>query len=622
MNTDQVPRQVKGTTVLIMAIVIIAGILSVGAFLYAGVFSTNITNSAVQSIHTNAEVQASDMANLLSNRFETVASNLIVISESSAVQEGNVTAATVLLQSAQDASSSFTSDYGWIASNGTLLANSNQSLVAAAASEGLNVSTRGYFVGAERTGATYVSNATVTLLYHKVVVVVAQPVYSIAIVEGRHTATFEGVVASTVDVSSIGATIESELAPEFKSSIGLLDANGTVLYSASMNATGLNVRSAAFQALLPSGIREQFDAFLNDSLRGETGVQDLSYQGASGTIAYHPVLVETTPDNQTAPEFFGVMYVSAANVLEAGEALQVAQLRVFTELTILGIEASAVVAVFVVIRWNRRLDATVERRTADLAEKTSELARANLELASREETQRDFINIAAHELRTPVQPILGLTDLLRQSVNESGNKGTGEVSDKEVRMLERNVKRLEDLTRNILDVTKFDSGTFRLDKTRFDLNRKASEAIEEVGSVQPRRSSDVAAPSVRLSPSKEPLVVEADETRIFEVIANLLRNAIAFSKGSSVEVITRKDGDNAVLQVKDRGAGISTEVEPRLFTKFASKSENGLGLGLYISKKIIDAHGGKIWAENNADEGGGASFYIQIPIASPSAPAK
>jgi two-component system sensor histidine kinase VicK len=116
-------------------------------------------------------------------------------------------------------------------------------------------------------------------------------------------------------------------------------------------------------------------------------------------------------------------------------------------------------------------------------------------------------------------------------------------------------------------------------------------------------------------PNKE-IVVNADKSRIAKVISNLLSNAIKFTKQGTVLITIEKKKDNkeAVVRIKDTGSGLDPEILPRLFSKFASKSFKGTGLGLFISKNIVEAHGGKIWAENNADGKKGATFTFSLPL--------
>jgi two-component system sensor histidine kinase VicK len=115
--------------------------------------------------------------------------------------------------------------------------------------------------------------------------------------------------------------------------------------------------------------------------------------------------------------------------------------------------------------------------------------------------------------------------------------------------------------------------------------------------------------------TKSPIYVYADKTRLYQVIVNLINNAIKFTPGGTISVIATVKGndDEVIISIKDNGTGIDPEILPRLFTKFASKSDIGTGLGLFISKNIVEAHGGKMWAENNPD-GKGAIFTFTLPL--------
>ena len=179
-------------------------------------------------------------------------------------------------------------------------------------------------------------------------------------------------------------------------------------------------------------------------------------------------------------------------------------------------------------------------------------------------------------------------------------------------MLVRNVTRLERLSANILDASRIEGKTLNLNKEIFDLNQKVLHVIDDLKLTLPRDRKNV---KIFSSSLVDKLEIYADKSRIFEVLSNLIRNSIRFSdeEGATITVNTRQKEGYAVVEVKDNGRGIDPEIMPRLFTKFATKSHQGIGLGLYISKSIVEAHGGKIWAENNPD-GKGATFTFILPI--------
>jgi signal transduction histidine kinase len=244
-------------------------------------------------------------------------------------------------------------------------------------------------------------------------------------------------------------------------------------------------------------------------------------------------------------------------------------------------------------------------------DRTRELEIANEQLKNQEKMQKEFINIAAHELRTPVQPILGLSELLLSEEEDEGKRRLIDV-------ISRNAERLERLTQDILDVTRIESQLLRLNKEKFNLNSVVLSIMEEYkNKIGENDRGDI---KLLYNPieGNNIIIVDADRGRITQVVSNLLDNAIKFTEEGTIMVSTevKNGGSNnnniAVVSVKDTGSGIDPEIMPRLFTKFTSKSWKGTGLGLFISKSIIETHGGKIWAENNID-GKGATFSFSLP---------
>jgi signal transduction histidine kinase len=240
---------------------------------------------------------------------------------------------------------------------------------------------------------------------------------------------------------------------------------------------------------------------------------------------------------------------------------------------------------------------------------------ANEKLILHDNMQKEFINIAAHELRTPIQPILvtvELLDLQFSSEQEKTTKEKGEITRDELAILVRNAKRLERLSSNILDIARIESGTLHLTIQEFDLNDVILPLVQDArNEIKNRGKEDVI---TQYAPSDINIVLKGDKDRLSEVVWNLLDNATKFTEKGAISVVTRKDDNYITITVKDSGSGINSDVLPKLFTKFVTKSEKGTGLGLFISKSIIEAHGGKIWAENNND-GKGATFTFTLPLA-------
>jgi two-component system sensor histidine kinase VicK len=250
----------------------------------------------------------------------------------------------------------------------------------------------------------------------------------------------------------------------------------------------------------------------------------------------------------------------------------------------------------------------------ELYEETRQLYQ---QLKSQDKMKQEFLDIAAHELRTPIQPILGLAQVLKNQISDPTQITFLDV-------ILRNAKRLEQLQEDILDVTRIESGSMKIYKESFNLNELVFNVIQ--GFRTHLRDNTRIKLNYR---SDGDAWVVADKNRIAQVISNLLANAIKFTIAGriSVQVRTRKgkkitDNSQATVSIKDEGPGIDPSIMPRLFTKFGSRSEKGTGLGLFISKNIIEVHGGKIWAKNNNNvnwrRGGGggsvgATFSFSLP---------
>jgi signal transduction histidine kinase len=246
-----------------------------------------------------------------------------------------------------------------------------------------------------------------------------------------------------------------------------------------------------------------------------------------------------------------------------------------------------------------------------LAKAYEQLEAANEQLKVHEKMQKEFINVASHELRTPIQPILGLSEVLYAKIKDTEQRQLLDT-------ITRNAKRLQRLINDILDVTKIESQSLKLNKERFNLNDVITNVIDEmiVNREFKNEKSDYDNNNIKLEYRPKDIFVEADRVRVTQVMSNLLNNSIKFTKEGKITITIEKkddDGEVAVISIKDTGIGIDSEMFPKLFSKFASKSYQGTGLGLFICKSIVEAHDGKIWAENNNQEKKGATFYFTLP---------
>ena len=256
--------------------------------------------------------------------------------------------------------------------------------------------------------------------------------------------------------------------------------------------------------------------------------------------------------------------------------------------------AAAIVLIIFLTKWNSNLDSEVKRRT-------EEIETANKQLRVHDKMQKEFINIAAHELRTPTQAITGYSELLATEP-ENGRMY--------VTPILRNSRRLQRLSEDILDVTRIESQALKLSKEEFDLSDVILSIIGDYRSLLFDSEGNI---NLNIVYEPNSISLYADKERVSQVISNLLSNAIKFTTKGTIRVTAERKGSETIIRVTDSGQGIDPEVFPKLFTKFTTKSSSGTGLGLFISKSIIETHGGRIWAENNSD-GIGATFSFTLPI--------
>jgi signal transduction histidine kinase len=284
---------------------------------------------------------------------------------------------------------------------------------------------------------------------------------------------------------------------------------------------------------------------------------------------------------------------------------------------------------------NRELAATnirfaeTNRRFAQVNEELSalieELALSNEQIKAHDKILTDFINIAAHEFRTPTQSILGYCELLELLSEEEQGGFNENANDEKKNALEsiiRNANRLDKLATNILDVTKIEGNILVLNKQGFNLNEKIRNVISDIVSQMGKNTGNDKNIKIAFESkagAKE-IYIEADKLKIYQVISNLLNNAVKFTKDGNITITAdvNTNEQEVVVKITDTGTGIATDILPKLFTKFATASSEGVGLGLFISKSIVEAHGGRIWAENNNTGNNlkgqkGATFAFSLP---------
>jgi signal transduction histidine kinase len=600
----------KTNFAILVAIVVVATLLSISSYQYYTSTSARIADIASHEIRINAQIQVHDISQILANRVESITALLQTLADSPAIHNNEYKRAYTVINSRQQYSDQVTDFYMWLDKNGKLNWVSDINQTAYQKYEGTDLSYRPYFTIPRGTNTAYYStliesNDKVPRLY------ISYPVVNMT---AKGSGIFTGIVAASINVDTLGNVLQRQLIPQFNSTIGLLDRNGIILYSNTPSFIGKyvfgNDIQSALSSLLTSKDRDSLNNLIRRSLLGGTGSSDISAQGKMSTISYEPVDING--------KYFLTLYVIAPHNLASNVDVLITQQKNFSIFIVIAIAAVAFGIAFLLFMWNKRLEITVNTRTADLKRTTdsleelnNQLSAANEQLKVHDKMQREFINIASHEIKTPTQALLGYSEILqrhpekREQISEA---------------IYRNANRLQRLTNDILDVTRIESQTLKLKKEQFNLRDLIFTIVEDLKNDIQKKGSNI---RLLYEPYNN-LLVEADKGRITQVISNLLNNAIKFTNENSrtifIDVSTKQQIHNnsidkkVIVSIRDNGAGIDRDILPRLFTKFASKSEiGGTGLGLFISKSIVEAHGGEIWAENNLD-GKGATFYFSIPV--------
>ncbi|MGB7632109.1 MAG: sensor histidine kinase [Nitrososphaeraceae archaeon] len=642
------------TTAVLLIIGISAVLLGIAFNIYQNSLSNELLNQAATDVRSNAEIEVHTISEILERSVDAVTDNLELIAEAPSIRN-NDTSALDLINLGQDISANLTDFYMWLDAEGKIVWISNLNESNYQRYKGTDLSYREYFSVPKETSEAYYSSAidsndNISRLY------ISYPIFNdsnTGSASSSGNAQFVGIVTAGIRIDRLGDFLQSTVPEKYNSSIGFIDKDGTILYTSTNHSLiGLNVLGEEFQSIMPLQVNEFFNRLLRDSLTIPTAnVYDVAYQGNTASIAYKPVSLENNS--------IGTLYITASHNLAENVQKLINQQISFSFVIYIVIAAIALGFAFVVLTSNRRLHTALESKTYELRktidklrasndiltstdrslkDKQAQLTTINKELLEayeqlkvHERMQQDFINIAAHELRTPTQSIVGYTELLQHdyNLNKQNPIDSDPSTQDSLEALRRNAIRLKNLTNDILDVSRIEAGTLRLNKERINLNEKIRNVVKDISNTNLQVAEKGL--TIQFLNDKENVVIEyyvnADKSRLFQVLSNLINNAIKFTGINGVISITLdkteysmsgdsntvKENEYAFVRVKDNGSGIDPEIQSRLFSKFATKSDIGTGLGLFIAKSIIEAHGGKIFAENNSD-GRGATFTFSLPI--------
>jgi signal transduction histidine kinase len=661
-------------------------ILAILSYNYFTQTANQIQGLAIDDLQTNAEIEAFSISNSLSNAISVITSNLKIIANSPSVMDGNISKIQSLLNLGLESTRNLTDGYYLLDNNGRLVTFTGIEKEENTNYKGIDLSHRSYFQIPKQNETPYIStvidsNDNMSRIY------ISFPIFEnnqtrpleTTISEGRgdasesnfNASSFKGVIVASIEAQTLGNFLEGQIHPKFNGDIAFLDRKGTMIYTQNQTFIGKDYFGNEFQSYLKSILKDkdkEFNSIINGALNSESGLEEFNFENTSTTIVYEEVASPQINNNYEYNNRIGTLFITIPHTLAGDVASLIDNQQINNFFIIALIATIAMVIAVVLLRWNKILKGRVTQKTSQLRETVDKLSKVNEDLKLHDKMQKEFINIAAHELRTPTQAISGNLELIEmayipslferpsEELNASDNEFDNLVKDKN-RLQQfksilvstyRNSQRLEKLVNNILDASRIESDKLQLHKEYFNLNEKIKNVIKDIHS---KDTTINALPNrfhkninIEFEPSEDPVTVFADKIRIFEVLTNLITNAIKFSNEKPITISVKKIQKNAVeskyqqnkgrevsldkaqknkdemmimmavISVRDRGKGIDSDILPRLFTKFTTKSNQGTGLGLYITKSIIEAHGGRIWAQNNYDDEKGATFSFTLPL--------
>ena len=437
-----------------------------------------------------------------------------------------------------------------------------------------------------------------------------QPVYSNGFtgIDGKYRIAITYPIVSVIDGHYIGTAIANLPTIDYFRTYGnvenissqflvTFDKLGNLLaVGASKDLVGKNFFGNETQSFIDHN--QVLNNLTHSMLAGNNGYALYNYGKGERLNTESPILVGTRP-----VYFLQVVTPTDRIYTTINSVLLSEGIKMFSLLT--GTTAAIIVLVILLRKWYGMLQNEVRKRTRELNESNEKLMIANESLKKKDEAQNQFINIAAHELRTPIQPILNAIYLL-QSANVKSEKRVQYLD-----IIRRNTDKLARLAEDILDVTRIESDTLKLTIERINLYDLISNAVEEYGKNIQFVYTDLI---INYDSGVHNINVNGDKLRLGQVLFILLDNAGKFTKSGSILVTSQIKSNTVQVMVKDNGPGIDPEILPQLFTKFVTKSDRGTGLGLFIARSIIEAHGGFIWAENSVQHQG-AIFLFTLPLA-------
>ena len=584
--------------------------------------SKKIDSIALQNIIGNSKLQVEELAISLSNKIATVTANLEIISDSPSIHM-HLPNAKSLLYSGQKTTNNLTEFYAWLNKDGKIVwvtLFENKTFYEKNAD--FNSSNREHFKVVKSTLNPHITpviksitgsntifisypilgNQTenisdiiqknennntnnIQLLVQQEKIQQQEQKQNVQETKTNSDKVFDGTILTGINTTSMIKLLENQVSPKNRSAINLIDKKGLIVMASNPEFNGLIINSERYNQTLDKFYDGQNQEIIfkaiDKILLGKSGSAGIINDrfGNSSIISYTPV----TTNGQIL--FYVVLTSPYEFATEVDNLILQQQNFAMGSIIIMGIIALLVAIILGL--FNKNLRKMVEEQTTSLKNAISSLEKSNEQLKIHDKMQQEFLNITAHELRTPTQSIIGYVEMIKTFPERTSTY---------LQPIERNTQRLYRLIQDILDITKIESGSLKLKKTTFDMNEKINNVIRDL-TPKKKVDDDNTNQNVKFifQPTKEPIKVFADKERIYQVISNLIKNALKFipSTDGKIEITLEKakeKNDNkkefVSVKIKDNGKGIDKEVLPRLFEKFASKTElGGTGLGLYISKK-------------------------------------
>ena len=624
-------RLPRRSYILLTILILCSGVLSFLSYYYSSLAAKQIVELASDDIRSNARIQAHDLGSILSNALNTVATNLgiIAIFQETLEQQSNIE--NSVFDIVQQSTSGLSVQYLQLDHDGRIIWNNSTSTSSTdrdgrgggnASSNITNYISNAIVEQISRdfgkSGRDDNDNTTFTnkFLSNAIFEPDTNKVYSLMVYPSvGNSDNTSGSVTSPPTWKVMAALIgfdhdnnkrtdmlNRQSSAEVEENIVLLaDKENVILESNDNSLIGIPISHYFNQMTIPNpSLHNKSSGLASLTSQVQASVQtsadeplslDVMLDGNKMSLISEPIYLDD--------EHVWTLYVLAPHLLTHDVNTLFDIQNNFSSLMIILIGVISFVIAMIILLWNKGLEEVVSQRTADLTKTNNFLLAANEQLKVHDQMQKEFLNIASHEMKTPTQTILLHSNLLSMTPN---------LGRESIEAIIRNAVRLQRLVNDILDITRIESKSLKLNKERLNLNEIIGPILEEY-------SSQVDSGKLIIQYNADDnIYVYVDKARITQVISNLINNAIKFTNQGLISINAKRiDTDYILISITDTGTGIDPKIIPRIFDKFVTTSEHGIGLGLYISKSIIEAHGGKLCAHNNSDANKDCQFNRYHP---------